>query len=111
VSGLPAADAMVDRIAGDRATPDLGQPTLPPLDAPGIGVIGVLAGATATAMYASTKSWAVVIPAEAWRGIARGHPDRRVRRSDAGRSSLPNAAHHGNPNGLSEKWISDGSLV
>jgi hypothetical protein len=62
-------------------------------------------------MYASTKSWAVVIPAEAWRGIARGHPDRRVRRSDAGRSSLPNAAHHGNPNGLSEKWISDGSLV
>ena len=34
-AGLAAADAMVDRIAGDRATPDLGQPTLPPLTAPG----------------------------------------------------------------------------
>jgi serine-type D-Ala-D-Ala carboxypeptidase (penicillin-binding protein 5/6) len=31
-----AADAMVGRIAGDRATPDLGQRTLPPLTAPGI---------------------------------------------------------------------------
>jgi serine-type D-Ala-D-Ala carboxypeptidase (penicillin-binding protein 5/6) len=35
-AGLAAADAMVDRIAGDRATPDLGQHTLPPLTAPGI---------------------------------------------------------------------------
>ena len=34
-AGLAAADAMVDRIAGDRATPDLRQPTLPPLTAPG----------------------------------------------------------------------------
>jgi D-alanyl-D-alanine carboxypeptidase (penicillin-binding protein 5/6) len=34
-AGLAAADAMVDRIAGDRATPDLGQPTSPPLSAPG----------------------------------------------------------------------------
>jgi serine-type D-Ala-D-Ala carboxypeptidase (penicillin-binding protein 5/6) len=34
-AGLATADAMVDRIAGDRATPDLGQPTLPPLTAPG----------------------------------------------------------------------------
>ncbi|HEY2948725.1 MAG TPA: hypothetical protein VGJ53_10075, partial [Micromonosporaceae bacterium] len=34
-AGLAAADAMVDRIAGDRATPDLGQRTLPPLIAPG----------------------------------------------------------------------------
>jgi serine-type D-Ala-D-Ala carboxypeptidase (penicillin-binding protein 5/6) len=34
-AGLAAADAMVDRIAGDRATPDLGQRTLPPLPAPG----------------------------------------------------------------------------
>jgi len=32
------------------------------------GVVGVLAGATATAVYASSKSWAVVIPAEAWSG-------------------------------------------
>jgi D-alanyl-D-alanine carboxypeptidase (penicillin-binding protein 5/6) len=34
-AGLAAADAMVDRIAGDRPTPDLGQPTLPPLPASG----------------------------------------------------------------------------
>jgi putative ABC transport system permease protein len=35
------------------------------------GVVGVLAGAAATAVYATSKSWAVVIPAEAWSaGIA-----------------------------------------
>jgi len=32
------------------------------------GVAGVLAGAAATAVYASSKSWAVVIPAQAWSG-------------------------------------------
>jgi putative ABC transport system permease protein len=32
------------------------------------GVVGVLAGAAATAVYASSKSWAVVIPVEAWVG-------------------------------------------
>ena len=32
------------------------------------GVVGVLTGAAATAVYASSKSWAVVIPAEAWTG-------------------------------------------
>ena len=31
-------------------------------------VVGVLAGAAATAVYASLKSWAIVIPAEAWSG-------------------------------------------
>jgi putative ABC transport system permease protein len=30
------------------------------------GVVGVLAGAAATAVYATSKSWAVVIPVEAW---------------------------------------------
>jgi putative ABC transport system permease protein len=35
------------------------------------GVVGVLAGVAATAVYASSKSWAVVIPVEAWSaGIA-----------------------------------------
>jgi D-alanyl-D-alanine carboxypeptidase (penicillin-binding protein 5/6) len=34
-AGLAATDAMVDRIAGHRATPDLGPRTLPPLTAPG----------------------------------------------------------------------------
>jgi putative ABC transport system permease protein len=32
------------------------------------GVVGVLAGITATAIYASTKGWAVVIPPLAWGG-------------------------------------------
>jgi len=32
------------------------------------GVVGVLAGVVTTAVYASTKSWAVVIPVEAWSG-------------------------------------------
>ncbi len=32
------------------------------------GVAGVLAGAAATAVYASSKSWAVVIPTQAWSG-------------------------------------------
>ena len=32
------------------------------------GVVGVLAGIAATAVYASTKGWAVVIPVEAWSG-------------------------------------------
>ncbi len=39
----------------------------PPLAVIG-GVVGALAGAAATALYASSKSWAVVIPAEAWSG-------------------------------------------
>lgn len=32
------------------------------------GIVGVLAGAVATAIYASSKHWAIVIPAEAWSG-------------------------------------------
>jgi putative ABC transport system permease protein len=32
------------------------------------GAVGVLAGAAATAVYARSKSWAVVIPVEAWSG-------------------------------------------
>ena len=32
------------------------------------GVVGVLAGIAATAVYASSKHWAIVIPAEAWSG-------------------------------------------
>jgi putative ABC transport system permease protein len=32
------------------------------------GVIGVLGGAAATAVYASSKSWAIVIPVQAWLG-------------------------------------------
>jgi putative ABC transport system permease protein len=32
------------------------------------GVVGVLAGTVATAVYASSKGWAIVIPVEAWMG-------------------------------------------
>jgi putative ABC transport system permease protein len=32
------------------------------------GIVGVLAGAMATAVYAGAKHWAVIIPAEAWTG-------------------------------------------
>ena len=32
------------------------------------GVVGVLAGSAATAVYAGSKGWAVVIPVEAWTG-------------------------------------------
>jgi putative ABC transport system permease protein len=32
------------------------------------GLVGVLAGAAATAVYATSKNWAVVIPVEAWTG-------------------------------------------
>ena len=32
------------------------------------GIVGVLAGIAATAIYASAKHWAVVIPVEAWAG-------------------------------------------
>src|SRR5207244_13085973 len=32
------------------------------------GIVGVLAGAMATAVYASTKNWAVIVPAKAWAG-------------------------------------------
>jgi putative ABC transport system permease protein len=32
------------------------------------GVVGVLAGIVATAVYASSKQWAIVIPVEAWSG-------------------------------------------
>ena len=32
------------------------------------GAAGVLAGAAATAVYAGTKNWAVVVPAQAWAG-------------------------------------------
>jgi predicted lysophospholipase L1 biosynthesis ABC-type transport system permease subunit len=32
------------------------------------GIVGVLAGAIATVIYASSKNWDIVIPAEAWTG-------------------------------------------
>ena len=32
------------------------------------GIVGIVAGAIATAIYAHAKGWATVIPAEAWAG-------------------------------------------
>src|SRR4029077_2651616 len=32
------------------------------------GTVGILAGALATALYASTRGWAFVLPASAWAG-------------------------------------------
>jgi putative ABC transport system permease protein len=32
------------------------------------GIVGVLAGAAVTVVYATSKNWAVVIPVEAWLG-------------------------------------------
>jgi D-alanyl-D-alanine carboxypeptidase (penicillin-binding protein 5/6) len=49
-AGLAAADAMVDRIAGDRAAPNLGQPPLPPLTAPGIAAAHVEQGTVVNAI-------------------------------------------------------------
>jgi FtsX-like permease family len=64
------------------------------------GVVGVLAGTAATAVHASSKSWAIVIPAEAWRHRL-GHRDRPIRRPDASRPSVADAAHRGTANGMS----------
>jgi hypothetical protein len=45
-AGLAAADAMVDRIAGDRTAPDLGRRTLPPPRVPVCPGAGVGASAS-----------------------------------------------------------------
>ena len=66
------------------------------------GVVGVLAGAAATAVYASSKRLGRRDPRRGVVGRHRlGHPDRRVRRPDAGRSSVSDAAYRGVANGMS----------
>ena len=55
-AGLAAADAMVDRIAGHRAAPDLGQPTLPPLTAHGKAPSQVLEGTVVNAISAGGEA-------------------------------------------------------
>ena len=67
------------------------------------GVVGVLAGAAATAVYASSKSWTVVIPLEAWvRRHRRGDRDRRPRRPAAGDPGVAHAADRGAANCVSK---------
>jgi D-alanyl-D-alanine carboxypeptidase (penicillin-binding protein 5/6) len=55
-AGLAAADAMVDRIAGHRAAPDLGQPTWPPVTAPGEAPPQVLEGTVVNAISAGGEA-------------------------------------------------------
>jgi putative ABC transport system permease protein len=56
------------------------------------GVVGVLAGAAATAVYTSLKSRAIVIPAEAWLGgIASAMLIGAFAGPDAGRSGSPSS--------------------
>ncbi len=51
----------------------------------GGGAVGVGLGALATAVYASAKGWAIVIPTSAWAGgLRRGAADRRGRGATAG---------------------------
>jgi serine-type D-Ala-D-Ala carboxypeptidase (penicillin-binding protein 5/6) len=45
-AGLAAADVMVDRISGHRTTPDLGQPSVPPLTEPGMAPAHLLVGSS-----------------------------------------------------------------
>jgi hypothetical protein len=64
----------------------------------------VLAGAAATAVYASSKSWAVVIPVEAWSGgIASAILIGAFAGLIAGRSSVSDGAYRGIANGMSGK--------
>ena len=68
------------------------------------GVVGVLAGAAATAVYAELEGLGRRDPRRGVVGRHRlGHPDRRVRRPAAGRSSVSDAADRGIANGLSGK--------
>ena len=64
------------------------------------GVVGVLAGIAATAVYAARR----LGHRDPRRGVVGrhrlGHPDRRVRRPDAGRPSVSDAADRGVANGL-----------
>jgi ABC-type antimicrobial peptide transport system permease subunit len=73
------------------------------------GLVGVLAGAVATAVSASTKSWAVAIRRRVVGRHRLGHPDRRVRRPAAGRSSVPYAAHRDIENRMSGLQYSAGA--
>ena len=60
------------------------------------GVVGVGAGALATAIYASAKGWAVVIPAAGLgRRLRRRACDRRPGRPAAGVARCPPVAHRG----------------
>ncbi len=70
------------------------------------GVVGVFAGVVATAVYASSKDWAVVIPARGVDGRPRlGAADRRLRRPDAGGAGVPDAADRGAADGVSGRQM------
>ena len=69
------------------------------------GAVGLLAGAAATAVYASSKSWAVVIPVEAWSGgIAAAVLIGAFAGLIAGGSSVSDATYRGIAHGMSGKF-------
>ena len=68
------------------------------------GVVGVLAGIAATAVYAELEELGRRDPRRGVGGRHRlGHPDRRVRRPAAGRPGVADAADGGVANGVSER--------
>ena len=79
-----------------------------------VGVVGVLAGAAATAVYASSKGWAVVVPVEAWKGgIASAILIGAIAGLLPGHSSVPDAAHRGTANGIRlrlRRWLRSASV-
>ena len=71
------------------------------------GIVGVLAGIRGNGHVRQLEELGRRDPRRGVVGRHRlGHPDRRVRRPDAGRSSVSDAAHRGIANGMSGKWIS-----
>ena len=62
------------------------------------GAAGVAAGALATAIYAHTKGWAVVIPAQAWAG-GLGAASSSAPSPACGPPSAPPACHPPRPSG------------
>ena len=75
------------------------------------GVVGVLAGAVATVIYARLEELGRRrSPSRHGRRHRLGHPDRRVRRPDAGGSSVSDAADRGIANGVSGSAMSERRL-
>ena len=84
-AGLAAADAMVDRIAGHRGSPDLGQPTLPPLTAPGIAAAHIVQRTVVNAICTRGPGARVVRP----RGFAQIRTAEELRFHELGEGHAP----------------------
>lgn len=71
------------------------------------GAVGVALGAAATAVYAHTKHWATVIPAEAWAGGIAARPSSSAPSPDSSPLYAPHASHPPKPCGPSSQWTID----